>query len=218
MSHVTPSVRGYAVIAGVLCLSLVALGIYAWRVDQAQWEVGVLRWLQDDGPPGLRPMAIALAIAGTGLPWAILIGLFGLALLLFAGVRAALLLIVTAVLQDIGAALKVLVERGRPVEGPVDVWREVSSHSFPSGHTLGATLVFGFLCFAIEHCALQTRVKRALQGACLVWILLMGVGRLELGAHWPTDVLAAYALGALLLVPIVAVLRRSAAVAAGREY
>ena len=209
--------RRYACVAGALLVTLIALGLYAWQVNQASWEVGILRWLQDDGPPGLRELSISLAVAGSGLPWAMLIGLFGLALLLFAGVRLLLLLLVTAVLQDVGAAIKLLVERGRPVEGPVDVWREISSHSFPSGHTLGATLVFGFLFFALEHCTLRPRVKRILQAACLGWILLMGIARMEVGAHWPTDVLGAYALGALLLLPIVALLRRPpAALAADR--
>jgi undecaprenyl-diphosphatase len=213
MPLTTSRARRYALVAGALLAALAALGLYAWQVEHASWEVGLLRWLQDDGPPGLRQLSISLAIAGTGLPWAVLIGLFGLVLLLFAGMRLVLLLLVTAILQDIGAAVKLLVERSRPVEGPVDVWREISSHSFPSGHALGATLVFGFLFFALEHCALRPRVRRVLQAACLGWILLMGIARMELGAHWPTDVLGAYALGALLLLPIVALLRRPAAAA-----
>ena len=210
MPLTTSRARRYTFAAGALFVTLVTLGLYAWQVEQAHWEVGILRWLQDDGPPGLRELSISLAIAGSGLPWAVLIGLFGLALLVFAGLRLALFLLVAAVLQDVGAAIKLLVERGRPAEGPVDVWREISSHSFPSGHTLGATLVFGFLFFALEHCALRPRVKRVLQAACLGWILLMGIARMEVGAHWPTDVLGAYALGALLLLPIVALLRHPA--------
>jgi len=210
MPHAAPHARRYALIGGVLFSLFVMLGIYAWHVNQAHWEVGVLRWLQDDGPPGLRPVSVALAVAGTGVPWAVLIALIGVALLLSAGLRVAVLLVVTAVLQDVGAMIKMFVERGRPADGPVEVWRHVGSYSFPSGHTLGATLVFGFLFFAIEHCALGTRLKRLLQAACLAWIVLMGIGRMELGAHWPTDVLGAYALGGLLLLPVIAVLRRPA--------
>jgi undecaprenyl-diphosphatase len=207
MLATTPDARRYVIVAGVLLVTLISLGVYAWHVGQAGWEVSVVRWLQDDGPPGLRSVSTTLAVLGTGLPWAVLIGLLGLGLLAFAGVRLAVLLLATAVLQDVGAAIKVLVERGRPVEGSVEVWRQIGSYSFPSGHTLGATLVFGFLFFALEHCALRTRTRRILQAACVVWILLMGISRMELGAHWPTDVLGAYVLGALLLVPIVAMLR-----------
>jgi membrane-associated phospholipid phosphatase len=213
MPIATSIARRYALIGGVLFSLFASLGLYAWQVNHAHWEVGMLRWLQDDGPPGLRPVSIALAVAGTGLPWAALIALIGVALLLSAGLRVAILLVLTAVLQDVGAMIKMVVERGRPAEGPIDVWRHVGSYSFPSGHTLGATLVFGFLFFAIEHCALQTRVKRLLQAACVAWIVLMGIGRMELGAHWPTDVLGAWLLGGLLLLPIIAVLRQPRAVA-----
>ena len=204
------SFRRSLILAGSLVSILLLLGIYAWQVDYAKWEVGVLRTLQDSGLPGLRPVSITLAIAGAGVPWAGLIAFFALALWVLIGLRAVGLLLMTAVLQDIGAVLKVLVERARPSEGSVEVWRQVQSHSFPSGHVLGATLVFGFLFFALEHCDLRPGVRRALQAACMLWIVLMGVGRMALGAHWPTDVLGGYVVGALLLMPIVAALRSTA--------
>lgn len=204
-----PLARPYVTLAAVLMSLLFTLALYAWQVDQAAWEVSIVRWLQESGIPGLRPLSIGLAVAGTGLPWAILIGVLGLALWAMVGVRAFALLLLVAVLQDVGAVIKLVVERARPSEGSVEVWRQISSHSFPSGHVLGATLVFGFLIFALEHCALGLRLKRALQATCLAWIALMGLGRMELGAHWPTDVLGGYIVGALLLLPAIAVLRRS---------
>ena len=210
MTSMLPSSHRYLPITLFLVTAILALGTYAWHVDHATWEVTVLRWLQDSGLPGLRPMSIGLAVAGSGLPWAMLIGAISLALWVLSGLRATALLIVSAILQDIGAVMKVIVERARPSEGSVEVWRQISSYSFPSGHVLGATLVFGFLFFALEHCALHLGVKRVLQALCVAWVLLMGIGRMMLGAHWPTDVIGGYLLGALLLLPIVAFLRRAA--------
>jgi undecaprenyl-diphosphatase len=197
-------------LAATVLLSLfVTLGVYAWHVDHAAWEVEVVRWLQDFGAPGLRPVSVGLAVAGTGLPWAALVGVIALVLLLLNGLRVAGLLLIAALLQDVGAVLKLLIGRARPSEGSVEVWNQVTSHSFPSGHTLGATLVFGFLILALQHTELNIAMKRALQGACLTWIVLMGLGRMTLGAHWPTDVLGAYLFGAFLLLPIAALLRRT---------
>jgi undecaprenyl-diphosphatase len=208
--HAVLTARYRPYLAAAVLLSLfLALGIYAWHVDHAPWEVEIVRWLQDSGAPGLRPVSIGLAVAGTGLPWAVLVGVIGLVLLLLNGLRVAGLLLVTALLQDAGALLKLLIGRARPSDGTVEVWHQVTSYSFPSGHTLGATLVFGFLILALEHSELNSAMKRALQGACLTWILLMGVGRVTLGAHWPTDVLGAYLFGAFLLLPIAALLRRT---------
>lgn len=205
----TARYRPYLV-ASVLLTLFLSLGVYAWRVDHAAWEIGFVRWLQDSSAPGLRPVSIGLAVAGTGLPWAFLVGAISLVLLLLSGLRVAGLLLLTALLQDAGALLKLLIGRARPSDGTVEVWHQVTSYSFPSGHTLGATLVFGFLILALEYSALNIAAKRALQGACLTWIVLMGVGRMTLGAHWPTDVLGAYLFGAFLLLPIAALLRRTA--------
>ena len=214
--HAVWATRHRPYLAAAVLLMLVAmLGAYAWSVDHATWEVDVVRWLQDSGAPGLRPVSIGLAVAGTGIPWAILVGVIALALMLLNGLRVAALLLLVALLQDVGAVLKLLIGRARPSDGTVEVWHQVTSSSFPSGHTLGATLVFGFLILVLEHSDLALGVKRTLQGACLAWIVLMGVGRMTLGAHWPTDVVGAYLVGALLLLPVAALLRRMSPATAG---
>ena len=196
---------------------IVVLGLYAWRFDEATWEVRVIRWLQGSELPGLRPVSIGLTVAGNGVPWMGLIGLLAAVLWLLGTLRLVLLLGLTAALQDIGAVLKLLVERARPSDTSVIVWRHISSHSFPSGHVLGATLVFGFLFFAVEHCSISAPLKRLLQAVCVLWILLMGLARMALGAHWPTDVLGGYLIGAFLLLPIVFVLRCASPVSTDRH-
>ena len=175
-----------------------------------------MQWLQESGPPGLREVSIGLTVAGNGVPWAALIALLAAGLWLAGNFRLVVLLGLTAAMQDIGALLKVLIERSRPTEASVEVWRQIHTYSFPSGHVLGATLVFGFLFFAVEHCRIALPLKRLLQAGCLAWILLMGLARMELGAHWPTDVLGGYLVGALLLIPVVSILRRPALAVAGQ--
>lgn len=210
MTASAPRHHRYACLAAALAVPLLLLSLYAWRVNVARWEVEVVRFLQDAGGPALRQVSVALAVAGHGWVWVLLIGLLSVGLLIAGGVRLAVLLAVTATFQDVGSVLKLLIERARPSAEAVTVWREISSYSFPSGHTLGATLVFGFLFFALEHTRLPLPARRTAQIACVAWIVLMGAGRVVLGAHWPTDVLGAYLVGALLLLPVVFVLRRPA--------
>jgi undecaprenyl-diphosphatase len=90
-------------------------------------------------------------------------------------------------------AVKVLVGRARPA-----LWdtRWYWGSSFPSGHTLlvaafatATALVVGRLWPAARTAALAT---------ALVWIALVAASRLVLGAHWPTDVLAAACVGAAI--------------------
>jgi membrane-associated phospholipid phosphatase len=93
--------------------------------------------------------------------------------------------------------MKVLVQRQRPfVDGPFVDW---SGYSFASGHTIGATLLYGQLLLFILP-LLRARHWRALSifsAASLVAVV--GFTRVALGAHFLTDVLAAIIFGVLWL-------------------
>jgi len=93
--------------------------------------------------------------------------------------------------------VKVLVHRQRPfLDGPFVDW---SGYSFASGHTIGATLLYGQLLLFILPC-LKSRHWRLISvfgTACL--IALVGFSRIALGAHFLTDVLAAIFFGIIWL-------------------
>jgi membrane-associated phospholipid phosphatase len=93
--------------------------------------------------------------------------------------------------------VKVLVHRHRPfVDGPFVDW---SGYSFASGHTIGATLLYGQLLLFILP-ALKTRHWRLLSiFSAVLLVVLVGFSRIALGAHFLTDVLAAIFFGAVWL-------------------
>ena len=94
--------------------------------------------------------------------------------------------------------VKVLVHRHRPfVDGPFVDW---SGYSFASGHTIGATLLYGqLLLFALP--ALKSRHWRLLCiFSAISLVLLVGFSRIALGAHFLTDVLAAIIFGIVWLM------------------
>jgi membrane-associated phospholipid phosphatase len=80
-------------------------------------------------------------------------------------------------------------------------------HSFPSGHVTGAVLLYGLL-FVIVGRIRHTMLRRLIRSALLVPLVTVGFARVWTGAHWPTDVFGAYALGATLLAVLVVVYRR----------
>src|SRR6266536_6209044 len=93
--------------------------------------------------------------------------------------------------------VKILVHRQRPfLDGPFVDW---SGYSFASGHTIGATLLYGQLLLFVLP-ALKTRHWRLfsmLSATSLVG--LVGFSRIALGAHFLTDVLAAIFFGIIWL-------------------
>jgi undecaprenyl-diphosphatase len=113
-----------------------------------------------------------------------------------------LLGLTTYLLQD---GLKRLVARPRPQLWPWLV--AVDPHSFPSGHALASATFYPLLAYDLtrRHSAW---VRAVAVGAAVLMGLWIGFGRLYLGVHWPTDVLAGWALGALQATVAVWRLRR----------
>ncbi|PXW28003.1 UNVERIFIED_CONTAM: undecaprenyl-diphosphatase [Williamsia faeni] len=76
---------------------------------------------------------------------------------------------------------------------------DLSSHSFPSGHAMCSTIVYGLVAVALYQASSWVRSH--------VWVLLfapllalsIGISRVYLGAHWMTDVVAGWILGALFV-------------------
>jgi membrane-associated phospholipid phosphatase len=93
--------------------------------------------------------------------------------------------------------VKQLVHRHRPfVDGPFVDW---SGYSFASGHTIGATLLYGQLLLFVLP-VLKARHWRLLCiSSAISLVLLVGFSRIALGAHFLTDVLAAIIFGVLWL-------------------
>lgn len=91
--------------------------------------------------------------------------------------------------------LKAAVDRPRPVwPDPVD-----SAHyaAFPSGHAMTATVVLGLLLWLLRRHAAPPAAYRTALAVTVVSLLGVGITRLWLGVHWPTDILGGYLLGAL---------------------
>jgi undecaprenyl-diphosphatase len=70
------------------------------------------------------------------------------------------------------------------------------NYSFPSGHAYGSTLIIGLL---VVLAALAGGVWWALAGFLVALIISVGISRVYLGAHYPSDVVAGWLLGLVVL-------------------
>lgn len=88
-------------------------------------------------------------------------------------------------------ALKAFFARARP-EGSLTA---TGGFSFPSGHSFGAMVFFGFLAYLARRETERTELRLAAIALGGLLILLIGVSRVYLGVHWLTDVLGGFLAG-----------------------
>jgi undecaprenyl-diphosphatase len=157
-------------------------------------------------PEMLDPL---LAVTNLGSSWAVII--VG-ALVLLAGwvghrprdgVLGAAVIAVGALVIEL---IKALIGRQRPeVLEPILV--EVG-YSFPSGHTANSTIAYGVLAVLIGRLALPAPVR------IMAWLLLggivvaVGLSRVWLGVHYPSDVVGGWLLGGAFVASYAALTRR----------
>jgi undecaprenyl-diphosphatase len=118
--------------------------------------------------------------------------------------RAALLIIVTLLSLPMNALLKIWAVRPRPDADVVEVLVPQVGMSFPSGHSMGSAVVYGFLA-ALLWMRAEPGPGRSIGTVVLVLLpLVIGLSRIYVGAHWLSDVIAGLAAGCFLLAPLVA--------------
>ncbi|WP_174728776.1 phosphatase PAP2 family protein [Mesobacillus harenae] len=93
--------------------------------------------------------------------------------------------------------LKYYYGRGRPSINPEI---DAIGYSFPSGHSLGSLIFYGFITYFIIRSELKKSIKWV--AACLAGLLvvLIGMSRIYLGAHFPSDVIAGHLAGAIWMI------------------
>ncbi|KFN02970.1 phosphatase PAP2 family protein [Bacillus clarus] len=97
----------------------------------------------------------------------------------------------------INKGIKEIVKRERPT---LNEALDALGYSFPSGHAMLSIVTFGFLAYIIAANVKDVAGKYVitiLMGILIIWI---GLSRVILNVHYPTDILAGYCLGGILLI------------------
>ncbi|TYS75075.1 phosphatase PAP2 family protein [Rossellomorea aquimaris] len=93
--------------------------------------------------------------------------------------------------------LKTFYERGRPSINPEI---DAVGFSFPSGHSMGSLIFYGFLIYLVVRSSLSLAAKWTLSTIAALLFVSIGISRIYLGAHFPTDVLAGQLAGGFWLI------------------
>lgn len=181
--------------AAVMLLFAVALGVAARTIDAVErFDAEVVRELQGEvRARGLQEHVFAVTdLAGSPM---LLAGIAVVATLLLVGRRRAALAVTLAVaLTKLAVAVvKEIVQRPRPEIA----FETHDTFSFPSGHAASAAALYMTLAVLLSRDHRPGVRALALSLGALVTIAV-GVSRVFLGAHHPTDVLAGWLVGGLL--------------------
>ncbi|MEO6294257.1 MAG: phosphatase PAP2 family protein [Candidatus Limnocylindria bacterium] len=104
------------------------------------------------------------------------------------------------------SSLKLAIARERPeLLEPIIVER---GFSFPSGHSALGMVAYGVLAVLVSRSRLPLDVRRAVITGLMVLIGLIGISRIWLGVHYPTDVLAGWTAGGVVVLAYAALTRR----------
>lgn len=95
--------------------------------------------------------------------------------------------------EGLNSVLKESFQRARPAITSHLV--EVKSLSFPSGHSMAASIFYLTMGALLAQTATRRREKVYIMTAAILFTVLTGVSRVYLGVHYPTDVLAGWSAG-----------------------
>jgi membrane-associated phospholipid phosphatase len=112
--------------------------------------------------------------------------------------EAALLVIICFSTEIVTRIMKRFFRKTRPLNTSNHHPISDGSLSFPSGHASGSLLVYGFLSYLLTRSIPSFSILIIILTSTI--ITLTGISRIYLRMHWPTDVVAGYALGASALL------------------
>ncbi|GLW34225.1 phosphatase PAP2 family protein [Actinoplanes regularis] len=197
----------------VIGLSATAFVLLALLVgSHASWLVRFDAWVSDHARtaalarPWWRSLMAAVTVTG-GTAVILPLAVIGCVVLVASGRWRQAVFVVVALTVTLTTRLAVLALIARP--RPDRRLASAASYSFPSGHTTAsatAALVLVLVCWPL----LRTRKSRiVLASAAGVWAVAVGVSRVALVVHWPSDVLGGWLFATAVVLSVHLVICRT---------
>ena len=161
------------------------------------FDSNIQTWVRGGLPAGLTRFFKTITILGNTPVQAIIAIVAVIWLYLRQYKSEAIFVATSGVLASIMiVSLKYIYQRPRPL---ITHLVHASGYSFPSGHSLGAFMILGAIAIVLAQRLAKKGSQVAVYGITGLLIALVGLSRIYLGVHYPTDVLAGFTLAFGLL-------------------
>ena len=157
-----------------------------------QFDYSIIQYVQGFISEPITNLIVKITFLGSSIGIAIITVVFSMILVLFRKYFLGIYLFMSVVIGYVGlnTVLKHIFQRERP-----SFLRLVEEHgfSFPSGHSMGSMVLFGGLLFILFKLSKSAFVRVIGAIAASTIILIIGLTRVYLGVHYPTDIVGGYA-------------------------
>ncbi len=208
---------GGAIIAIMCTMAFAELAERVLAGGTQAFDVAILEWLHAHQSPLLTSLMVEMTYLGTGTVVLTVVGVAALFLWHTEHKHSARLLLAATIGNILlNGALKLVYHRARP---SLFAWQTTAvSSSFPSGHAMSATVVYGTVAYLLLRLQKHTWAKMMTLSGAIVLILLICLTRLYLGVHYPSDVLGGIIVGLAWGAFCMATLEASLAIGRRREF
>jgi undecaprenyl-diphosphatase len=159
-----------------------------------EFDEAVLRWIGEHQVPWLQTAMVELTLLGTGIVVMTIVGVSALFLWLTDHRFSALLLLV-ATWGGVGINMVLKSQFDRPRPQVFEWGAHVLTSSFPSGHAMSSTIVYGTVAYLAARLHRKAYARWLTMTVAGLLIALICVSRMYLGVHYPSDVVAGVMVG-----------------------
>lgn len=175
-------------------VGIIGLGFWGWE-EVTLIDYQISNYFYDLHSPLLNSIMIIITHMGDMITQTLITIVAVLSLFFLKKWRTALWYGLTVLIGAgaLNAGVKQVYSRVRPSQ--IQPLVNIGGYSFPSGHSMGSVIVYGGLLFLIFRYSRSTILKMLGSFLVPIAIITIGISRIYLGVHFPTDIVGGYSLG-----------------------
>lgn len=212
LQHINPHITTLIVTIGVVglasCLSISF--ILAWLFEEVLeqqafgFDTAWLYWLHGYANPSLDAVMLTITQLADASVVVVIVAVT-LGILCWHNHRSEAKFFALACLGALilNSGMKLFFAKPRPHIFPSLI--SETSFSFPSGHALGGFVMYGFLAYLLS--SRFPKFSKLIYTLAVFAIAAIGLSRIYIGVHWPTDIIAGYGVGYIWLMLCITMLK-----------